>query len=46
MISKTAADQESGVPKKILWAPKIFAAAPNTSHVGLLTSQLLTLWAP
>ena len=22
------------VPKKILWAPKCFAAAPNTSHVA------------
>ena len=32
--------------QKTLWAPNFFAAAPNTSHVKLLTSQLLALWAP
>ena len=30
----------------MLWAPKRFAAAPNTSHVGLLNSRLLAWWAP
>lgn len=25
---------------------KFFAVAPNTSHVELVTSQLLALWAP
>ena len=33
-----------GAPKKMLWVPKFFVAAPNTSHVGLLTSWLLALW--
>ena len=33
-------------PKETLWVPKFFAEAPNTSHVKLLTSWLLALWAP
>ena len=30
----------------MLLAPKFFEAAPNTSHVGLLTAWLLAWWAP
>jgi len=38
--------QQPGAPKKMIWAPKVFAAAPNTLPVGLLTSRLLPFWAP
>ena len=38
--------QSPGVPRKMLWMPKFFAAAPNTSLVGVLTFRLLALWAP
>ena len=40
--------QQPGAPKKRIWTPKFFAAAPNTLQVrvGLLTSQLLPFWAP
>ena len=41
----TGAQYEPEPPKKMR-APKLFAAAPNTLHVGLLTSQRLVLWAP
>ena len=33
-------------PKTMFWSPTFVAAAPNTSHVGLLNSRLLPLWAP
>ena len=38
--------QPPGAPEKILWAPKLFAAAPKTLPVGLLTFWLLSHWAP
>ena len=38
--------KQLGAPKKMLWVPRFFAAAPKTLPVGLLTSQLLLLWAP
>ena len=37
---------EPVAPKKMLWARKFFAEAPNTWHVGLLTSRQLAFWAP
>ena len=41
-----AGAQYPGAPKKMLGASKFFVTALNTSHVGLLTSQLLALRAP
>ena len=38
--------QQPEAPTKMIWAPIVFAAAPNTLPVGLLTSQLLPFWAP
>ena len=38
--------QQHGAPKKMLWAPKFFAAAPHTLPIELLTSRLLPRWAP
>ena len=33
--------QQPGTPKKMIWAPTVSAAAPNTLPVGLLTYRLL-----
>ena len=38
--------QQPGAPKNVFWVPNIFAAAPKTFPVGLLTSWLLPFWAP
>ena len=38
--------QQPGTPKKMIWAPTVSAAAPNTLPVGLLTYWLLPFWAP
>ena len=38
--------QQPGACKKMIWVHKVFAAAPNTLPVGLLTSRLLPFWAP